>query len=209
MVDTLTKSVPLFHIHLCRAYRIQPNLIHNGNPRLLALVLQLQHSRGDIRRGNHIGLGPDTRLDDQRVESVRDQRDSQIDLVEGLVERSIITDIEGDGVGVLEAGAEFLGAFEGAAGWLMCQLGVSSRSGHVIGRHTNSNVHIGLAEDFNGGLRDWRGLAENSAMALGRTEARAEEDDLGTGDLLSHGECLERKRNEVRLSSFVPRQVGC
>lgn len=97
-------------------YRIQPNLIHNRNSRLLALVLQLQHRRRDIRGRDDVGLGADTRLDHQRVEGVRDQGDGQVDLFEGLVQRSGIVDIEGNGLGVFEPGAELLGALEGAAG---------------------------------------------------------------------------------------------
>jgi hypothetical protein len=36
------------------------------------------------------------------VESVGNQRDDQVDLLHGLVESSIITDIKGDSLGVLE-----------------------------------------------------------------------------------------------------------
>ena len=61
-------------------------------------------------------LGPDSRLDNEGVEGVRDQGDSHIDLGKGLVESSFITDIEGNGLGVLEALAELLGVLEGSAG---------------------------------------------------------------------------------------------
>ena len=61
-------------------------------------------------------LCPDGALDNLSVESVGDQADDEVDLLESLVQSSIITDIEGDGLGVLEAGTELLGGFEGTTG---------------------------------------------------------------------------------------------
>jgi hypothetical protein len=51
------------------------------------------------------------------VESVGDQRDDQVDLLHGLVESSIIADIKGDGLGVLEVSSESLGTLEGTASY--------------------------------------------------------------------------------------------
>lgn len=96
--------------------RIKANFVHNGDARLLAVFLELQHGRRDVGSGHDVGLGADTRLNDQGVEGVRDQGDGQIDLLKGLVEGGIIVNVEGDGRGVLEALAELLGALEGAAG---------------------------------------------------------------------------------------------
>lgn len=61
-------------------------------------------------------FGADGRLNDQSVEGVGDQGDGQVNLLHGLVQSGIIADIEGDGVGVLEAFAQLLGALEGTAG---------------------------------------------------------------------------------------------
>jgi hypothetical protein len=63
-------------------------------------------------------LGPDGRLDDGGVESVGDQRDDHVDLLHGLVESGIITDIEGDGLGVLEVAGKGLGTLKGTASCL-------------------------------------------------------------------------------------------
>jgi hypothetical protein len=60
-------------------------------------------------------LGPDSRLDHEGVESVRDQGDSKVDLVEGLVESTGIIDVQRNGRGVLETLGELLGTFEGTA----------------------------------------------------------------------------------------------
>lgn len=60
-------------------------------------------------------LGADGGLDDIGVEGVGDQGDGEIDLLQGLVKSSIIGDIKGDGLGVLEALAELLSTLEGSA----------------------------------------------------------------------------------------------
>ena len=61
-------------------------------------------------------LGADGGLDDSSVEGVGDQADDQVVLRQGLVESSIIGNIKGDGLGVLEVPAELLGTLEGSAG---------------------------------------------------------------------------------------------
>lgn len=47
---------------------------------------------------------------------VRDQRDGEVVLGELSIEGLAVVDVEGDGVGVGDAGAEALCALEGAAG---------------------------------------------------------------------------------------------
>lgn len=60
-------------------------------------------------------LCADGGLDNQGVEGVRDQGNSKVNLLEGLVQSSGIVHIEGDSLGVGEAFAELLGALEGSA----------------------------------------------------------------------------------------------
>jgi hypothetical protein len=50
------------------------------------------------------------------VEGVRNQGDSEVNLLESLVQSSGIVHIEGDSLGVGEAFAELLGALKGSAG---------------------------------------------------------------------------------------------
>lgn len=61
-------------------------------------------------------LGADGGLDDIGVEGVGDQGDGEVNLLQSLVKSSIVGDIEGDGLGVLEAFAELLSTLEGSAG---------------------------------------------------------------------------------------------
>jgi hypothetical protein len=68
--------------------RIQPNLIHNRNPRLLYFLLQLHHRRTNIARRDHILLLPNRRFDDRRMESVWDQVDHYIVLLDLSVKAS-------------------------------------------------------------------------------------------------------------------------
>lgn len=96
--------------------RVQTNLVHNGDTSLLALLIQLHHSRRDVRGRDNVLLGADGRLDDQSVEGVGDQGDGNIMLRESLIESFFIADVEGNGSGVLKAFAELLGALEGSAG---------------------------------------------------------------------------------------------
>ena len=46
------------------------------------------------------------RLDDGRVESIRDQADDQVVLGDLGVQRTVVGDIEGDGGGILDTGRE-------------------------------------------------------------------------------------------------------
>jgi hypothetical protein len=99
---------------LC-AYRVKTDLVHDSDAGLLALLIELHHGGGDVGCGDDIGLGADGGLDDQSVEGVGDQGDSDIGLLEGLVKGSIIVDIKSNGLGVLEARGELLSALEGTA----------------------------------------------------------------------------------------------
>lgn len=56
-------------------------------------------------------------LDDGGVECVWDQADDDSDLANLVLEGSLIGDIEGDGVAVLQAFTELLGRVEGSTGW--------------------------------------------------------------------------------------------
>ena len=67
-------------------------------------------------------LCPDGALDNLSVESVGDQADDEVDLLESLVQSSIITDIEGDGLGVLEAIAQLLSTLKGTAGYIVARM---------------------------------------------------------------------------------------
>jgi hypothetical protein len=93
----------------------EANLVHDGDTGLLALLVELHHSGRDVGGGDDILLGADGRLDDGSVESVGNQGDGEVDSLHGLVESSIIADVEGDGLGVLEALGQLLGALEGTA----------------------------------------------------------------------------------------------
>lgn len=95
----------------------QANLVHDSDTSLLALRVELLHSRRDIRGSDNILLSADSRLDNSGVESVGNQRDDQVDLLHGLVESSIITDIKGDSLGVLEISGEGLSTLKGTASY--------------------------------------------------------------------------------------------
>jgi hypothetical protein len=60
-------------------------------------------------------LCADGRLDDKSVEGVRNQGNSKVNLLEGLVQSGGIVHIEGDSLGVGETFAELLSALEGSA----------------------------------------------------------------------------------------------
>lgn len=96
----------------------QANLVHDSDTSLLALLVEFLHSRRDIRGGDNILLSANSRLDNSGVESVGDQRDDQVGLLHSLVQGSIIADIEGDGLGVLEARGKRLGTLKGTASCL-------------------------------------------------------------------------------------------
>lgn len=151
-------------------------------------------------------LGADGRLDDQGVEGVGDQGDGDIVLRESLVEGLVIADIEGNGSGILEAFAELLGALEGSAGWsLLAGFEYTPIDETELNAPTNSDLNISLAENLNCRLGDliesisiilqrttfshaghWMYSIPRGMRARYHTEARAQQEGLGTSDLVNH-----------------------
>ncbi len=87
------------------------------------------------------------------MESVRNEGDDNIGLLEGLVEGSGIVDIKGNSLGVLEASTESLGALEGTAGCTEVSAGYKGRRIYQLA-HTDSDLDVSLAENLNSGLGD-------------------------------------------------------
>ena len=75
---------------------------------------------------DNVGLGTDGGLDDGGVEGVGDQGDDNINLLHSGIELSIVANIEGDSLGVLETSSELLGAVEGTASCSMRLLSVTA-----------------------------------------------------------------------------------
>lgn len=96
--------------------RVEADLVHDGDAGSLGLGGQLLHGGADVAGGHDMLLGADGRLDDLGVEGVRDQGDDEVMLANGGVEGLLVVDIEGDRVGVGDAGGELLGRGEGPAG---------------------------------------------------------------------------------------------
>ena len=96
--------------------RVNADLVHDSDARVLALLVKLQHGRRDVARGNDMLLLPDGTLDDGGVEGVGDKRDDQVVLGYLRVEGLVIIDIERDGMGVFNTLRELLGALKGPTG---------------------------------------------------------------------------------------------
>jgi hypothetical protein len=126
--------------------RVKTDLIHDCDTSLAALLIQLHHRGGNVGGRDHIRLGTDSRLDDGSVESVWDERDHNIGLVQGSIEGGIVVDIEGDSLGVLEARGQGLGTLKGTAG--------------------DSDLDVSLAEDLNSGLGDYQESEISKCMTL-------------------------------------------
>lgn len=94
----------------------QTDLVHNRDAGILALLVELHHSRRDVAGGDNVLLLTDGGLDNGGVEGIGDQADDQIVLRDLGVQSLIVGDIKGDGSGILDAGREGLGRFEGSAG---------------------------------------------------------------------------------------------
>ena len=94
----------------------QANLIHDGNAGILALLVELQHGRGDVAGGDNVLLLADGGLDDSGVEGVGDQADDKVVLGDLGVEGLVVGNIERDGSGILDAGRKSLSRLEGSAG---------------------------------------------------------------------------------------------
>lgn len=106
--------------------------------------MELLHSRGDVRCGDDILLGLDSGLDDGDVVCVRDQRDGDIVLGDGLLEGGGVIDVEADGLCVVVGTCEVLGRSESTA--------------------SNSNMDAGLGEDLNGRGGNEAGTEEKSGL---------------------------------------------
>lgn len=110
---------------------------------------------------------------------VWDEGDDQLDLGQLGVQGSRVIDVQGDGVGVLDALAELLGALEGTAGYSIPSLagGLSVKYTVVfyIQRHcgeispTNSQEDAGLAQLVNGRLSDCQTKVRISANSSVQT----------------------------------------
>ena len=92
------------------------NLVHNGDTRVLCLLFKLEHAWGDITCGHNILLVSDRRLDDGRVEGVRDQTNDKIVLCYSSVKGLVVGDIEGDWICMFDTLGELLCAVESSAG---------------------------------------------------------------------------------------------
>lgn len=103
----------------------QANLVHDGDAGILALLVELQHGRGNVAGGDDVLLLTDGGLDDSGVEGVGDQADDEVVLGDLGVEGLVVGNIERDGSGILDAGGESLGGLEGSAG---CRVSVSGRA---------------------------------------------------------------------------------
>lgn len=103
-------------------YGIKTDLVHDCDASLLSILLQLHHGRGDVRSSDYILLGADSSLDDGSVMDVWDEGDDELDLGQLGVQGSRVIDVQGDGVGVLDALAKPLGALEGTAGCFISSL---------------------------------------------------------------------------------------
>lgn len=93
------------------------NLVHNSNSGVLCLLFKLEHAWGDITCGHNILLLSDGRLDDGRVEGIRDQTNDKIVLCYSSVKGFQIGDIEGDWLCQLDTLGELLCVVKISAGW--------------------------------------------------------------------------------------------
>jgi hypothetical protein len=102
----------------------QPDLVHDSDAGILALLVKLQHSRRNVARGDDMLLLTDGRLDDGSVEGVGNQADNKVVLRQLGVQGLVVGNIERDGGGILNTGRESFGRFkssascEGVSGWM-------------------------------------------------------------------------------------------
>jgi hypothetical protein len=116
--------------------RLTANLVHDCNSCILALLVQLYHSRGHIASSNHMLIKPNTTLDDSHMKGVsakakpsafhqsilsrtflRNKRNHQIVLSNLSVKGFLVGNIEGDRTGKLDAFCDLLSACKGPAGF--------------------------------------------------------------------------------------------
>jgi hypothetical protein len=116
--------------------RLTANLVHDCNSCILALLVQLHHSRGHIASSNHMLLQPNTTLDDSGVKDVsakakpsafrqsifsrtflRNERNHQIVLGDLSVQGFLVGNIKRDSTGELDTFCKPLSASKGSAGF--------------------------------------------------------------------------------------------
>ena len=73
---------------------IQTNLVHDDDPRLLDLILELADPGADVARRDNVRLALDRGLDDVDVVDVRDERDDEVVVRDGLLERGGVGHVE-------------------------------------------------------------------------------------------------------------------
>ncbi len=95
--------------------RVQSDLVHNCDSCILALLIKLQHGRGDIRCGNNVLFLADSRFDNGSMVCIWDQTDDQVVLCDFSIEGFLVADIEGYRVGELDALGQLFGRFESSA----------------------------------------------------------------------------------------------
>ena len=69
--------------------RVEPNLVHDDDPRLLYLVLERADARGDVARRDDVSLALDRGLDHVHVVDVRHERDDDVAFRDRLLERGL------------------------------------------------------------------------------------------------------------------------
>lgn len=94
---------------------VQADLVHDHDPGVLALFLQLLHRRRDVRRGDDVFLVPDGRFDDAGMVDIRDEADDEVTLLECGVERIGRGGVDLDRLGAGELGDHLFGQFDGPA----------------------------------------------------------------------------------------------
>lgn len=96
---------------------VKTNLVHDCDSGILGSLVKLQHGWGDIAGCDNVLLVADRRLDDLCVEDVWDKGNDEVVLSYDGVECGCVVDVDGDGLGVLDAFGELLRAFESTASW--------------------------------------------------------------------------------------------
>jgi hypothetical protein len=128
------------------------------------LVLEFQHGGGDVAGCDDILLLANGRFDDSGMEGIRDQRDDQVDFGNFGVECFVIGDIEGDGVGVLDAFTEGFGTFEGSTGYDRLAEALEFCRQVQEQSFTDGDLNASISEDLNCGFGDEAGAEEKGFL---------------------------------------------
>ena len=96
---------------------VKADLVHDDDPRLLDLVLELADPGADVARRDDVRLALDRGLDDVDVVDVRDKRDDEVVFGDGLLESNLLRGVlgacvKGDRSGVAEIACEGLCTLE-------------------------------------------------------------------------------------------------